>query len=68
MTVILKDHMKAGKRIKLSDWMMRCSINAGFELHEWHKRYSPGSGYLKLWKTKGYTVVEDEDIITMRRP
>lgn len=68
MTIILKDHMKAGKRIRLSDWALRCCVRAGFELFEWHKRHSPGTGYLKLWKSKGYEVVEDEDIIIVRRP
>ena len=68
MTIILKDHTKGGKRIKLSDWAMRVSIRAGFELQDWFKRYSRGTGYLQLHKSKGVDVVEDEDLIIMQRP
>lgn len=68
MTVVVQDKIKGGKREGLSDWVMRTCIRAGFELLYWEKRYSHGSGMKNLLRSKGVTVVEDEDIIGFRKP
>jgi hypothetical protein len=68
MTVILKDYMRKGERQYLSRWLFKTAERAGFEPWLWYKRYSQGAGFLKLHKSKGNTVVEDEDIIILRKP
>jgi len=67
LTVILKDYMKQGSRVYLSDWLIRTCIKTGFEVMDWFKRYAPGTGFLKLWRSRGYETVEDEDIVIFRR-
>jgi len=67
MTVILKDYMKQGERVYLSDWLIRVCVKMGFENIGWFKRYAPGSGFLKLWRSRGYDTVSDEDIIILRK-
>jgi DNA modification methylase len=68
LSVILKDYTLKGKRVYLSDWLNKTCHAAGFELYAWFKRYSPGTGFLRLWKSRGLEVVEDEDIVVYRKP
>lgn len=67
MTVILKDYTKQGKRVYLSDWLIRTCVGFGFENIAWFKRDAPGTGFLKLWRSRGYATVSDEDIVVFRR-
>ena len=67
LTVILEDYTDAGKRVYLSDWMLKACVRAGFYVKNRFKRYCPGSGYKKLWKSKGLDVVEDEDIMVFNK-
>ena len=68
LTVILMDATVDNKRVRLVDWMIRCCTKVGFSVLAHHRRYGPGTGYKKLWKSKGVNVVEDESIVIMRRP
>ena len=68
LSIILKDYTEKGKRVYLTDWMVKCCVRAGFSIKAIFKRYSPGTGYLQLWKSKGLSVVEDEDIAIMEKP
>ena len=68
MTVVVQDKIRGGKREGLSDWVMRSCIRAGFELSDWFKRYSQGSGMKNLLRSKGVTVVDDEDVLILRKP
>lgn len=67
LTIIIKDYTDKGKRIFLSHWVNTVCYRYGLTLINWFKRYSPGTGYLKLWKSKGLKVVEDEDILVYRK-
>lgn len=67
LTVILKDYINQGKRIYLSDWLIRTCVGLGFENTAWFKREATGSGYQDLWRSRGYTTVDDEDIVIFRR-
>lgn len=68
LTVIIKDHTEKGERVFLSSWMQRACMKAGFYPKEWHKWLTKGTGYLELWKSRGYKMVDDEDIVLMTRP
>lgn len=63
MTVVLEDALKNNKRIYLSKWLQKVCKDVGFTLRDWFKRESLGSGYKKMWKSKGLDVVQEEDII-----
>jgi len=68
LTVILKDYMDKGKRIYLSDWLIRTCVGFGFENIAWFKREATGSGYQDVWRQKGVATVDDEDIVVFKRP
>ena len=68
MTIIIKDYMRKGERQYLSRWLFKATKSMGFVPWLWYKRYSPGAGFLKLHKSRGQKVVEDEDIIILRKP
>lgn len=68
LTVIVQDLIQGGKRVGLSNWVMRTCVRQGVELLEWHCRYSPGTGFKSAMKAKGLLVVQNEDIIIMRKP
>ena len=72
MTTIMKDFMRQGERQYLSKWFEKvCTEDAigwkdgtpHFMSLQWHKRHSPGTGYLKLHESRGNEVVLDEDIV-----
>ena len=63
VALIVKDAMKAGVRQFLSTGIIRQAGKAGLELLEWYKWKPPGIAQQKLMKSKGFTVVEDEDIL-----
>ena len=67
VTLIVKDAMKAGTRQFLSMGIIRQANKAGLELKEWFKWKPPGIAQQKLMKSKGFKVVEDEDILIFRR-
>jgi hypothetical protein len=67
VALIVKDAMKAGTRQFLSKGIINQAGKAGLELAEWFKWKPPGIAQLKLMKSKGFKVVEDEDILVFRR-
>jgi len=67
LTVVLKDYINQGKRVYLSDWLIRTCVGFGFENIAWFKREATGSGYQDVWRSKGYATIDDEDIVIFRR-
>jgi len=67
MTILIKDRMRQGRREHLSEACIKACNEAGFKLQDWFKWKAPGVAQQKLMKSKGYTVVEDEDILIFRR-
>jgi len=68
LTIIIKDHMEKGKRVYIGERAKKDCIKLGFELAHHFKWEPPGTAYISYRKARGETVVEDEDIIILRRP
>jgi DNA modification methylase len=70
LTLILKDHMKDRKRVGLTQSGVDACLKAGYTLDktEWFKWAAPGSVYTHIYRARGWEVVEDEDIVTLRKP
>jgi DNA modification methylase len=68
LTIIIKDHIEKGERMFLGERAKKDCIRAGFELVGHHKWLPPGSAYTSFMRARGDTVVEDEDIIILRKP
>jgi len=68
LTIIIKDHMENGKRVKLGLRAKQSCEQIGFESVAWHRWLPPGSSFVGIRKARGETVVLEEDIIIMRRP
>jgi DNA modification methylase len=67
LTVVLKDYVEQGKRVYLSEWLVRTCVGFGFENIAWFKREATGSGYQDVWRSKGYMTIDDEDIVVSRK-
>jgi len=68
MSVIIKDKMEKGKRVMQADRTQRDCVRIGFELVERNKWYARGGGYAAVNRAAGLQTVDDEDLITLRRP
>jgi len=68
LTIIIKDHIKQGKRVLLGARAERDCIRAGFEPAGHWKWLPHGSAFTGIHKAQGWTVVEDEDVYLLRRP
>jgi len=68
MTIIIKDRMEAGKRIFLGKRAERDCLKIGFEPVAWNKWYAKGGGYAAINRAAGLETVDEEDLITLRRP
>lgn len=70
MTLIVKDHMEKRQRIPLSQAAVDASERVGFKQYpgEWFKWLAPGSVYTHIYRARGWEVVDDEDIIVLRKP
>lgn len=68
MTLIVKDHMKQGERVMMSQATVDSCTRVGFELVDWFKWAAPGMAYTHIRRARGEEVVDDEDIIILRRP
>ena len=68
LTIIIKDHIEGGKRVFLGERATRDCVRAGFEFVASWKWLPPGSVYVGFMKARGDMVVEDEDIILLRKP
>ncbi|KKM73405.1 hypothetical protein LCGC14_1410890 [marine sediment metagenome] len=67
MAIISKDAMQAGRRMILSEKIIRQAQRSGFKLAEWHKWLMPFSSYRAPAAAKGIKTVDDEDILIFRR-
>lgn len=72
MTLITKDHyekQKDGvrKRIPLSQAARDACIRVGFTDHSWWKWAAPGSAFTNIYRSRGWDVVEDEDVIIVKK-
>ena len=67
LTIIIKDHIEKGERMMLGERAKRDCIRAGYELVAHYKWLPPGTVYTSFMRARGDTVVDDEDIIILRR-
>jgi len=68
MTLIIKDTVKNKQIQPLGLRAISSSRGVGFELQEWFQWAAPGGRWKEANRHMGYTVVEGEHIIIMRRP
>jgi len=68
MTIIIKDRMLARKRERLGDRAQRDCMRLGFEFVARHQWYALGGGYSAINRAMGLETVDEEDLITFRRP
>lgn len=67
LTIIIKDHIKNGERMYLGERAKRDCIRAGFEEVGHYKWLPPGTAYTSFMRARGDKVVDDEDIIILRK-
>ena len=72
MTLITKDHYEkqkdgSRKRIPLSKAARDACIRVGFTEQDWFKWAAPGSAFTSIYRSRGWEVVEDEDIIVVKK-
>ena len=68
LSVIIKDYIEKQKRVSLSDWVIRSCSKMGFQLDSWHKWLPPGTYFHTMRKARGENIVDDEDMLIMRKP
>jgi DNA modification methylase len=68
MTVIIKDFIKDQKRQFISNWVEKVCLRAGFEMKDWFKWDAPGTFFHSMRKARGENVVDEEEIIIVRKP
>jgi len=69
MTLIIKDHIDAGKRVMLTQKAIDASARVGFSYNpEEHWRWAaPGMPYTAARRARGEATVDDEDIVVLRK-
>ncbi len=73
LSVIVKDHMEKNQktgvreRIQLSRAAQLACKRVGFADYAWFKWKAPGSVYTHIYRARGWEVVDDEDIVIMRK-
>lgn len=69
MTLIVKDHMEQGERVQLVQRAIDASVRVGFSYSpdEHFKWAAPGMPYTAARRAKGIEVVDDEDIVILRK-
>ena len=68
LTVVTKDYIKDGKRVLISEWIVRCCLKMGFEQFAWFKRPAQGGAFQAMRRAKDQVTVSDEDCIILRKP
>ena len=68
MSVIIKDKMLKGERVMQADRTLRDCERIGFELVARNKWLARGGGYSAINRAAGLETVDDEDLLTLRRP
>ncbi len=69
MTLIVKDHIDAGKRVELTMRAIGASARVGFSYdpEEHWKWAAPGMPYTAARRARGEATVDDEDIVILRK-
>lgn len=67
LTIIIKDRIEHGERVYLGQRAVRDCERAGYEFVSWHQWKPHGSVYTGIRKGRGEAVVEEEDIIVLRK-
>jgi len=68
LTIIIKDHIKKGERMLLGERAKRDCVRIGYEVAGHYKWLPPGTIYTSFMRARGDTVVDDENIICLRKP
>jgi len=68
MSIIIKDKMENGQRVWQSDRTERDLLRMGFELYGRNKWFARGGGYSAINRAAGLETVDEEDLITVRKP
>lgn len=68
LTIIVKDHIEQGERMHLGQRARDDCVKAGYEFVEWHQWLPPGSAYTSFMRARGDPVIDEENIIILRRP
>ena len=67
LSIIIKDHIEAGERMMLGERAERDCVRAGFSKMDWYKWLPPGSAYTSFMRARGDLVVDEEDIIILKK-
>ena len=67
LTIIIKDHIEGGKRMKLGERAKSDCEEIGFKLSSWFQWLPPGSAYTSFMRARGDIVVDEEDIIILSK-
>lgn len=67
LTIIIKDHIKDGKRVELSKTAKDSCEKIGFKIDRWERMYTPGSLYTRIYRSQGRPTVDNEDIIILKK-
>ena len=68
VTSIVKDFIMGGQRVFISEQVIRQGLRVGLEVDSWNKKWAGGSPFVKIRRAQGKITVDDEDIITFKRP
>ena len=68
MTIIIKDRMLDGVRDRQADRTERDCLRIGFQLLARNKWFARGGGYSAINRAAGLETVDEEDLITLRKP
>ena len=68
LTIIIKDHIEKGERVYLGNRAERDCIKTGFVLDLHEQWLPPGSAYASFMRARGDMVVDEEDVIVLRKP
>lgn len=69
LVLVVKDHVRHGRRVHVADETVALCERLGFVLHERHwRRVSPLSLWQRRRKERGEPVVEEEDVLCLVRP
>jgi DNA modification methylase len=67
MTIIIKDNMEAGVRMKKADRTIADCVKMGWKLADRFKWLAMGGGYSATNRAHGLETVDDEDLIVFKR-
>jgi methylase of polypeptide subunit release factors len=68
LTIIIKDRSSGGERIKYGARARKDCLRIGYEPVSWHRWYVKGGGFAKYNRSVGIKTVDEEDLITLRKP